>query len=277
MSIPNLAEPALASPWPKTDPVFDNGDWVAEEKYDGHRILLRKRSDSIAPFVAWSRLSKPRDLPPHLQDELIYLPDGVYDGELIVPGKRSFGVRELTEQHLLQYVIFDVLESLGRDLVEEKQPYEQRKQLLDVIFPHGAPTGKVRQAATWEINSKDDVDRHFAAVLEADGEGLILKRRDSIYQLGKRMKTWVKVKALRTAELTIIGFQEGKMGRTSIVILQDDAGIGTTVKWKDFDLLKQTEANPQAFIGKKLQIEFQERTADGAYRHPRWDHLVEGE
>ena len=108
-------------------------------------------------------------------------------------------------------------------------------------------------------------------VWSAQGEGLILKEVSAPYIVGKRSKTWLKIKELRSAVLQITGYNEGTMGKHSIIVLEDEEGNETTVKWKNFKELAKIEADPQAYIGRKVRIDFQCRTPDGSYRHPRWD------
>jgi hypothetical protein len=78
------------------------------------------------------------------------------------------------------------------------------------------------------------------------------------------------VKALDTAVMTVTGFEKGENGPHSTVTLVGTDGE-TTVKTLNADALRKFAANPKSFIGRKLRIEFQERTPDGGYRHPRWD------
>jgi len=72
---------------------------------------------------------------------------------------------------------------------------------------------------------------------------------------------------------TLIGYQAGKLGPQATTLLRDEDGNVTTVKWKNMELLSRMNADPQSFIGRKVRIEYQERTPDGNYRHPRWDRF----
>jgi ATP-dependent DNA ligase len=109
-------------------------------------------------------------------------------------------------------------------------------------------------------------------VWKRDGEGLILKQLQAPYLPGKRPKaTWLKMKALKSAAMTLYGFKAGKMGPQSVMLLRDDTGNETQTKWKNLEQLDAFNANPQQFIGRRVRIEFQERTPEGNYRHPRFD------
>lgn len=277
-----FVSPALASP------IKDNrivpSEWWIEEKFDGHRLIVTVGDNTGRSLFeqdrvgvrAWSRDAKDRILPPHLREALRELPEGTYDGELLVPGQRSYGVTVVENAAELVYVVFDVLHLLGKDLTSLGMAarYVDRREMLERIFAD-RPETPVTLAETRGISSVDEIPRMAKRVWDRDGEGLILKRLSSIYQVGKRTKDWLKVKQQRSAVLTIVGFTGGTMGPHSIIVLRDDEGNETTVKWKNLELLRQIEENPRSFVGRKLRIEFQERTPDGSYRHPRWDHLVE--
>jgi hypothetical protein len=68
-------------------------------------------------------------------------------------------------------------------------------------------------------------------------------------------------------------------GPYAAVLLRDAAGNETTVKTlNDVELDRFEQEWPSTAgvehhpaVGRKLRIEYQERTPDGSYRHPRWD------
>lgn len=289
-------KPMLASPLdrltgkgvtPTWSNAFRNGPWVAEEKYDGHRLIVEKRGNpsdlfSDTTVMAWSRNGLPRLLPRHVREAIGQLPDGTYDGELLVPGGRSFGVTDLSETHRLVFMCFDILELLGNDAMT--RPYHERRALLDTMFAderiNRASRG-VQLAFSWPVSTFEEVTHLRDSIWARGGEGLILKRSGAPYQPGKRSKDFVKIKDLRSAVLRVIGYQPSRgeiidNGRFAIVVLEDEEGNQTTVKARDREALDRIEAAAQLcsgvpFLGRKLRIEYQERTPDGSYRHPRWD------
>lgn len=265
-----FVEPMLAYAM-KDDTVLSPGEWVAEEKYDGHRLCV-----AVAETVrAWSRNQIERILPHHIHAALDNLPSGVYDGELFVPGERSYGTATLENGDRLVLVLFDFTSLVGRDTVALRMTYDERRAALREIFASLKLEPAVQLAWTREVKNRDDVSALARQVWDRDGEGLILKRRASLYRPGKRTKDWLKIKQLRQAATTIVGFAAGKMGPQSVVILRDNEGNMTTVKWKNLALLSEIQGDPQKFIGRRVVIEYQERTPDGSYRHPRWDRWAE--
>lgn len=298
----SFISPMMAKPLPEG--FQPSEDWIAEEKFDGHRIVVSV-SDAPADLfggrsvTAWSRYGIERSLPPHIRDEMAQVPTGTYDGELLVPGERSYGTVVIENSPKLQYIVFDVMELLGKDVT--LVPWLDRRAYLNQIFTkclnsnhngdadgiandrgcgnpgcfkfNGNETVRgVSLATVTPIRTVDDIKMLTVDIWSRDGEGLILKNINSLYVPAKRPKnTWYKIKQLRSEVLTVVGFRQGTMGPNSVVVLRDDSGIETTVKWKNYEELDKIQANPNSFLGKKLRIEFQERTADGSYRHPRWD------
>lgn len=285
-------KPQLASPTDSAFPLglhsVDWSKWVMEEKLDGHRLIvevepgLSSLLSEAKHVTAWSRNGKPRALPTHLNDALGQLPVGIYDGELLVPGHRSYDVTELVNSDRLCYVAFDILEA-ERVSVRDTD-LMTRRMLLDLIFRHPAvePNKFVQLAEQRKCGTIDAVEDWRDEVWARDGEGLILKHVTSHYIPGKRSKAWVKIKQLRSAVLTVTGWQSsrGKVndrGQWAIAILTDDEGHQTTVKTPDDETIAQLNREAMKnngrppFVGRRLRIEYQERTPDGLYRHPRWD------
>lgn len=275
--------PMLAKPLPE-DFSPESGEWVVEEKLDGHRIVVQVTDLQADLFggrlvTAWSRYGIERPLPAHIVEMLQKFPVGVYDGELLVPGERSYGTVVIENSHLLVYKMFDVLNIVGKDLTVFGTPatYQERRTLLREIF-RGLeldPDGRAYPVSlgwSYAVTSMEKIRELAKEVWAHDGEGLILKKKSGLYEPGKRPRgVWLKIKQLRSEVLTVIGFREGKLGPNAIVLLRDSDGNETKVKWKNYDELALIDADPGKFIGKKLRIEFQERTPDGGYRHPRWD------
>lgn len=265
-------KPMLASGM-RDDMQIVPGEWAAEEKFDGHRLCIDVAANGGNLFDdpsvrAYSRNGIPRILPSQMQQVLEGFPSGIYDGEITVPGKRSFDVSATLNHEDQVLVIFDAVELLGKSIVKES--YDIRRQLLMQIF-EAKKNPKVVLAESYCVNDFSEVKKLRDIIWSRNGEGLILKKRSSIYEPDRRGKTWVKIKDLKSEVLTLVGYQRGKMGPRSVMVLQDKEGNITTVKWKNLEMLRDVEKNFDRYIGRQVRIEFQERTSDGSYRHPRWD------
>lgn len=278
----------LASPMPK-DGIRNPSEWVAEEKYDGHRLIVdvAENVPTIGSTLisAFSRDGNPRALPRHIRNALSRMPAGIYDGELIVPGFRSYGVTEKLNESKLVLVLFDVLHIDGHSVTSipctcsehfgfasRNWNYDERRyQLADILKLYGNES--LQMATAYVIRCQEDINLYCRVVWDRDGEGLILKKKSGLYAPGKRSRDWVKIKACASAVLTVTGFEAGKLGPQSKVRLRDDEGNETTVKTKNDAMRERFRLNPASQIGRRLRIEFQERTPDGSYRHPRFDRF----
>lgn len=282
------------------------GTWIAEEKYDGHRIIISVRNHQTV--IGWSRTGldtreSNRPLPKHLYRELALLPDGVYDGELIMPGGVSSDVANLDNSDKLQYVVFDLLDD---DVLHEPSNavvlwgWEDRRKALQKIFRYKIATPNVFLADYFPVSGWGEVQEAVGKIWERGGEGIILKRTDAPYQCGKRTKTLLKLKGLQPVITEVIGFvaTQGEVmnrGRFATAVVKDAEGITTIVKTLDNDELDRLNKrfgtgisavvikhrlsagrNVEMIVnhpdvGRKLVCEYTERTADGLYRHIRWD------
>lgn len=266
--------PMLASAMvePVIGPAFDAryaSGWVLEAKLDGHRCIAVVKPEGIS---AWSRprageAPKARDLPTHVLAALQTLPPGTYDGELCVPGGTSSDVVRRGAEII--FVLFDALEVCGVPLLGE--PYQTRRDYL-VGALRRLPT---TQRAVSTVLPSPCRWAQVQALWEKGYEGAVLKQLDSRYQPGMRSPAWVKVKKQAAAELEIIGFESGRLGPCSKVLLRDAEGVETSVKTLNNQWLREFEARGGQYLGRRLVISFQERTGTGGYRHPMFDHLLD--
>lgn len=271
----SFVKPMLASPF--NEELLKVGEWSVEEKFDGVRLIIEVASDfdlfGNQRVQCWSRYGKDREVPSTIRDLLAKLPHGVYDGELYAPGKRSYGTAAHANAGELVLALFDVVHLLGHGICHIQ--YWGRRAYLERIFENLwgelGEKSPLQLANSVRVESLEHVRQFSKFVWSRDGEGLILKRRDSLYQPGKRPTSWMKVKQLRSTVCTVVGYKPGKMGPHSILLLRDDDGHDVAVKWKSLAALDLIEVDPDSFLGRRLRIEYQERTPDGSYRHPRWD------
>lgn len=285
----------LAAPM-KKGVINDWTEWCIEVKWDGHRLLVEKVGTTVTAFARprGDGRQVQRTLPPHLLKAFALLPDGVYDGELM-GGDISTDVARLDLAHTLAFVVFDVLEVEGADL--HRDTYEYRRKMLEGLFSMIAhPSRNLLLTPSLPLTCEGDATKFVAAVWEGGGEGAILKRKLAPYHVGKRTPDWIKVKRVEHAALTVVGFEATRgtvmnRGPFAVVVLEDEHGNRTTCKTKDDWELKRfmtqwststknglpyKTGDPHPALGRKLVIEFQQRTRSGGYRGPvlwdRWEN-----
>lgn len=248
--------------------------WALEEKLDGHRVIAINDGHDVTAFSrprAGGTGAKTRQLPPAMAALVRSLAPGVYDGEVVVPGGTSSDV--VIKGASLVLVLFDVL-ALGRDRLLTLPYSERRLRLLRELGR--LPTGQPWLSTVYSVSPRWHM---VEAIWKRGGEGAILKRLGSPYRPGWRSPDWLKVKAQAHATLRVIGFEVGKSGPYSALrLLEESSGITTTVKTLGNAMLAEVSANPTAYVGRRVVITYQQRTASGTFRHGIFDHFAgEGE
>ncbi len=297
-AFPQPYEPMLPT---LTDDVFQRSDWLYEPKLDGYRVLafvdrgrvhLRSRGgqayEERYPEIVRALATQPFER-------------AVLDGEVVAlgpDGRMSFQRlqnRAGNPTDPLRFYAFDLLYLDGFDLRDA--PLIERKGLLHVAL---APMGGIEEVARF-----DDGMSLFQAAQAQHLEGIVAKKRDSIYEPGRRVRTWLKMKTSQTDEFVVAGYTMGT-GRRSptlgslILGSYDDRGrlryaghVGTgfdeasladmlrrlqSLRWttSPFDELVPRDGGSSRTGGGGVwveprvvvEIKFAERTSDGRLRHP---------
>ena len=182
-------------------------DYAAEWKWDGIRGQLILRGGQ---HFVWSRGEElMTDRFPEFARARDFLPDGtVLDGEILAwdfeaetpmrfaqlqrrIGRKTVPKKLLTEAPAILYA-YDLLEHAGRDMRAE--PFAARRDHLADLAA-GLPTdAPVRLSPLVAFGDWDALADIRAGAREAQAEGLMLKRRDSPYHVGRKKGDWWKWK-----------------------------------------------------------------------------------
>jgi DNA ligase-1 len=194
-------------------------EWQAEWKWDGIRGEIIKREGQ---FFAWSRGEElMTDRLPEYQDFKDRLPDGtVLDGEIIGLGSRPredmteaareslrfwplpfaalqtrIGRKNVTKKHLTEvpvgFIAYDLLEYKGEDW--RIKPLEERRAQLEQVV--AAVDHRLLQLSP-VLSFSDWGELAAARTLSRDSgsEGIMLKKKNSVYQVGRKRGDWWKWK-----------------------------------------------------------------------------------
>ena len=188
----------------KVNELGNENDWQAEWKWDGIRGEIIKRNDEI--FV-WSRGEElMTDKFPEYHSLAAVLPDGiVLDGEIIpsLEGKplpfallqTRIGRKNITKKNLqevpISFFAYDVLEYEGTDI--RKQPLTERRKLLEKIITQ-ANHPAILLSPVINFISWDELTELRTHSRENGAEGMMLKRKSSAYQVGRKVGDWWKWK-----------------------------------------------------------------------------------
>jgi bifunctional non-homologous end joining protein LigD len=204
--IPNDLSPMLAT---RTNAPFDNADWLFEIKWDGFRCLAYVNNGK-ALLRSRSNLSYNKTFEPIVESLQKWPVNAILDGEVVVlneQGKpdfealQNFGNR--TDQNLVYYV-FDLLWLEGFNLMNT--PLEKRKEMLQKILPQDA---RIRFSDSIEEVGVD----FFEVAKQNELEGIVAKKKNSIYVPGKRTNDWLKIPTEVRQEFVIGGYTESGSGR----------------------------------------------------------------
>ncbi|ADL07035.1 RNA ligase family protein [Thermosediminibacter oceani] len=287
-------------PLPHPKP-FDDEKYGFQIKWDGTRIVAHlsggvelfnrkmKRRTAQYPEVAGT-------LSDVLGDS-----DAVLDGEMItlIGGKPSFQqlmrrdwatdpgtINYLASRIPVTYVVFDILYLNGKSLID--LPFSRRYHILKSTLRSSDPvvvtdTFPGRGIALYEI------------ARERGLEGIVAKRLDSVYQIGKKSDKWLKIKNRREVTALVGGFlAEGKSVRSLflgqlvegelIYIGRASSGLGAETSRVLYDLLSKSAkescpfANPPQIERREkpvwvspsvaVEVEFLDYTDEGYLRHP---------
>src|ERR1700747_2706484 len=186
---------------------------VYEIKFDGYRAIAVKSNSAVNLF---SRRHKSFNHQyAHLVEALAEIPEGtVVDGEVVAlddSGRPNFNLlaQFRSGASRIHYFIFDLLVCNDHDLT--KLPLSERRETMKSVLKLRSPL--IRIAEQFEVSASD----MLAAVRQQELEGVIGKRKDSLYEAGKRSGAWVKCRANRGQELVIGGYIPGLHGLDSLI------------------------------------------------------------
>jgi DNA ligase D-like protein (predicted ligase) len=185
--------------------------WVWEIKLDGYRAVAVKSG----AVTLYSRNGKSLNRRfPYIVEPLRDLPEGtVLDGEIVAlddDGRPVFNLLQnfTSEAGRIRYFVFDLLCYKYRDLIGLRLR-ERRKLLRSLLKLDG---GRIRLLEYVEASA----DEILAAVRKQRLEGVIDKRKDSVYEPGQRSGAWIKQRVNLGQEFVIGGFTPGPHGVEAI-------------------------------------------------------------
>ncbi|MFD2563865.1 ATP-dependent DNA ligase [Aquimarina rubra] len=188
-------------------------DWYAEHKWDGIRAQVIIRNNEI--FV-WSRGEElVTDKYPEFQKFLDFIPNGtVLDGEILPYPNGQIGTfndlqtrigRKTVSKALLQKTpvilkAYDILEWQGKDI--RNLPFAERREILESLYKSLSTRAESRDiekvplhlSEKMVFNSWEEVAEERERSRELHSEGLMLKRKDSPYLVGRKKGDWWKWK-----------------------------------------------------------------------------------
>lgn len=301
--------PMLASPG-ELPTAGREGQWAFEMKWDGVRAVVYVAAGVVRVMTRNDRevvatYPELRGLGAALGDRPVVL-----DGEIIAvdeAGRPSFGVLqarmhvqrpkpELLAAVPVSFLAFDALHVDGETLVGAT--YDRRRAVLEDLGLDGSHWGTPPAF-------EGDGETALAVSRQQGLEGVVAKRRASLYSPGRRSRDWVKVKNIRTQDVVVGGWSPGtgnRSGRIGSLLLgvhdgrgrllfAGHVGTGFSVAALEDLMRRLTELGqagapfadevPRAhardahWVAPTLvgEVAFSEWTREGRLRHPTWRGL----
>ncbi|MGN1052649.1 MAG: hypothetical protein ACI4SH_04580 [Candidatus Scatosoma sp.] len=210
---------------------FDDEEYIYELKFDGIRCIAYIAPDRVA--LQNKRFKDVSELYPELANmKKCVKKKAVLDGELVVfsNGKPDFYAlqkRSLTtdkfkislaaKKNPVCFVAYDILYYDGANLTD--LPLIKRKEYLKkhVKEGHGLSVSRF-------IGKNGTA---FFRLAESEGlEGIVAKKKNGLYRIGKRTREWVKIKVMQEEDLLVCGYKTDGSGGVKDLLLgsYDESG-----------------------------------------------------
>jgi len=171
----------------------------------------------------------------------------------------------IESEQMIEFWAYDFPEYEG----SFSERFEALKKAVDKI---GNP--KIRIVPTFQVHSKEDIEKYHTQFLEQGYEGSIIRIDLGNYE-NKRSKQLLKKKDFYDGEFQIVDFEEGKGNRSGtagnvIVRLKDGRTFGAGIKGTK-EYVRELFLNKEKLIGKVATIKYFQETPDGI---PRFGVLI---
>lgn len=233
------------------------------------------------------RSGKTVDLLGELDADLLELasyidhPEGniVFDGELVLVendgsvmerkkgnGKLNKAIRgkmPADEAAAVRIRVWDVVGAKSFRAKKDSRPYSERFEFVkNAVAKANAP--KVELIETIEVANLAAAEKHFAEMLKRGEEGTLLKSKDHAWE-DKRSYGLLKFKAIKDADLKVVGWQEGTgkyAGMLGALICQSSDGKVEVSIGSGFSDAQRKEYTEEATIDKIVEVLYNERISD---------------
>jgi bifunctional non-homologous end joining protein LigD len=188
------------------------GDWIYEVKLDGFRALAIKNAADVQLLSRNNKELGGKFPEVARAVAKIKARDFIIDGEIVAlenTGRSSFQLLQAYDlgeaRPPIIFYAFDLLRLNGKDF--RREPLTVRKAALEKLL--AKPPDCVRYSESLE----GDVEILLEQARRLGLEGLIGKRKDSLYESGQRTGSWIKLKISHEQEFVIGGFSNPQGSR----------------------------------------------------------------
>lgn len=281
----------------KMQDAFDSPDYIYELKLDGVRCLAYL--DNMGVDLRNKRNLRVSSIYPELQNIHKQVKKRcILDGELVVNREGKPDFQEMQRRTLMtnkfrielaasklpiSFIAYDIIYLGDKQIID--LPLIERKYILQKTVKEND-----RLAISRYIEEKG-IDL-YALTVQEDLEGIVAKRKDSKYYLGRKSKDWIKIKYLKDDDYVICGYIEKSDG-LSIVLAQYKnnelvyKGHVTMLNKADYVTIVSTKSirNPEFSVSKRNEnitwiepknvctVQYMLKTESGGLRQPVYKGL----
>ncbi len=211
------------------------GEWQHEVKWDGIRVLVDVRDGGARlttrnendVTVAYPELQGPSGVTPGtvIDGEIIALTDGVPRFSAIADRMHVRNARraeQLSAVNPVTLIAFDLLREGSDDLMS--RPLTERRARLEALD---------LSAVGWQVPATyDDGDMLFTATEQQGLEGIVSKKRSSLYFPGRRSADWLKFPHRPTLSYVVGGWrlETGSESRLGAVLVGQPTADGLSYR-----------------------------------------------
>ena len=280
-----IPDPSLMLAQDDEDEIKKWTNIICEEKYDGVRIVAFISGKEVKFFTRAFN-----EIPSHylekISNECLLLIESsglkgewFFDGELTdlnrktVSGKVTQMLKGKPMDSIGDGFIFNVFDLEDAETLKTGKgviPFDARRSSLEAVFKTNK-TSSVTLADSFLTKEKEDVYAYYKKIVDAGGEGVILKNPDHVYEC-KRSKNWIKLKEVNECDLVIKGWYPGEGKREGLIggfICEDLYGtikVNVGSGFTDADL-KDLSQDPDSHIGKVCAVQYNVIISD---KNGRW-------
>ena len=279
--------------FPKHIPEFDvmlAGKWNAKKavwpaiiqpKFDGLRCVVMIKGDDVK-FL--SRGGKEFDTLGCLIPEIIrVVPKNIRFGGLMLDAEVVSTRGDFQQtcsdvkrgEAVTDEVALMIFDGMGLDYFKfESCPHSQvvRSAGIEKMFNGEVKSDRLIAAPYTTVANEEEATKIYEQYRAQGYEGAIVKNPDGMYEF-KRSNNWMKMKPQDNVDLEIVdsfegtGKYEGMLGGFDVMFEGVKCSVGGGFSDEQ---RKEFWTNRDEMIGQIIEVQYMEKTADGAMRHPRF-------
>jgi DNA ligase-1 len=246
---------------------YKNNSFIANVKYDGCRMMCIKKGEDIIMFSRNGNIITYK-FPEVLEEVKKIEGDFIIDGEIIsfcgnfnklqkrALTKNLNKIKQLVNEIPVRFMVFDILSYKGDYIIDK--PLKERIKLLRDLFIDNNYI---------QMCEYGDIDKLLKEVIDKNGEGIIIKNLNGVYEPSKRSNNWLKYKLFKETTITITGYTENFKG----IRATTDEGIAVQIGGFQSNEVKNI-LDSKGYCD--INIQYLSKSDEGKFRFPSYRNIV---